>query len=94
MKKFVSTLILVLLFDLGIFSQPEPMRVIDGKDAGLVFQRVPEVWAEGYYGQGVLIASIDEECNWDHPDIVNNIWNNLGEDINENGVTIIWNGNK
>ena len=84
---------LALFFVIGLHPQTL-YRVIDGKDAGLVLQRVPEVWAEGYYGQGVLIASIDEDFNWDHPDIVNQIWNNLGEDVNGNGVTIIWNGNR
>ena len=84
---------LALFFVIGLHSQTL-YRVIDGKDAGLVHQRVPEVWEAGYYGQGVLIASIDEDFNWDHPDIVNQIWNNLGEDLNGNGVTIIWNGNR
>ena len=94
MKKLIKNLIFVLIINLGIFAQPEPMRIIDGKDAGLVLQRVPEVWAEGYFGQGVLIASIDEDFNWDHPDIVNQIWNNDGEDYDDDGHTIEFNGTR
>jgi subtilisin family serine protease len=88
MRKLMKTLVLIGIFNFGIFAQPIAMRVIDGKNAGLVLQRVPEVWAEGYFGQGVLIASIDEDFEWDHPDIVNQIWNNLGEDSDGDGRTI------
>jgi len=94
MKKLNISFILFILCNYVMFAHAKPLRIIDGKDAGLVLERVPEVWAEGFYGQGVLIASIDEDFNWDHPDIVNQIWNNLGEDSNNNGVTIIWNGSR
>ena len=94
MKNLKRRFILVIICMYGMINHAEPLRIIDGKDAGLVLQKVPDVWAEGYYGQGVLIASIDEDFNWDHPDIVNQIWNNLGEDSNNNGVTIVWNGSR
>jgi subtilisin family serine protease len=61
---------------------------------GISLIRADDVWAEGYYGQGVFIASIDEDCNWDHPDLVHNIWNNLGEDADGDGHTIEQNGNE
>lgn len=41
----------------------------------------------------VLLASVDTGVDWDHPDLRNSIWNNLGEDINGNGQTIIQQGN-
>jgi subtilisin family serine protease len=59
---------------------------------GLTLIRAPLVWAEGDSGRGVLVANIDTGTDWTHPDLVNNIWNNTGEDANNNGVTIIWNG--
>ncbi|RKY96032.1 MAG: hypothetical protein DRQ13_06315, partial [Ignavibacteriae bacterium] len=59
---------------------------------GLILINAPAVWAEGDSGQGVLVSNNDSGCDWDHPDLINNIWNNLGEDANSNGATIIWNG--
>lgn len=59
---------------------------------GLVLINAPAVWAAGDSGQGVLAANHDSGCDWDHPDLINNIWNNLGEDANNNGRTVIWNG--
>ncbi len=55
---------------------------------GLVLINAPAVWAEGYYGQGVLAGNHDSGCDWDHPDLINNIWNNLGEDFDGDGHTI------
>lgn len=59
---------------------------------GLVLINAPAVWAEGDSGQGVLAANHDSGCDWDHPDLINNIWNNLGEDVDNDGHTIEWNG--
>jgi subtilisin family serine protease len=55
---------------------------------GLVLINAPAVWAEGDSGQGVLAANHDSGCDWDHPDLINNIWNNLGEDFDGDGHTI------
>ncbi len=41
----------------------------------------------------VLLASVDTGVDWDHVDLVDNMWNNLGEDANGNGVTLIQQGN-
>jgi subtilisin family serine protease len=65
-----------------------------GIDPGIILIRADDVWAEGYYGQGVFIASIDEGCNWDHPDLINNLWQNLAEDADGDGHTIEPNGNE
>ncbi|MDP7028010.1 MAG: S8 family serine peptidase [Candidatus Marinimicrobia bacterium] len=40
----------------------------------------------------VLLASVDTGVDWDHVDLVENMWNNLGEDANGNGVTMIQQG--
>jgi len=55
---------------------------------GLVLINAPAVWAAGDSGQGVLTANHDSGCDWDHPDLFNNIWNNLGEDFDGDGHTI------
>lgn len=59
---------------------------------GLILINAPAVWAEGDSGAGVLVANIDTGTDWDHPDLVNNIWNNLGEDFDGDGHTLEWNG--
>ena len=40
----------------------------------------------------ILLASVDTGVDWDHPDLRDNIWNNLGEDADGDGVTIIQQG--
>jgi subtilisin family serine protease len=55
---------------------------------GLILINAPAVWAEGDSGQGVLAANHDSGCDWDHPDLFYNIWNNLGEDFDGDGHTI------
>jgi subtilisin family serine protease len=59
---------------------------------GLTLINAPAVWAAGDSGQGVLAANHDSGCDWDHPDLINNIWNNLGEDADNDGRTLEWNG--
>jgi hypothetical protein len=38
----------------------------------------------------VILASVDTGVDFDHEDLVDNIWNNLGEDANGNGVTLLY----
>ena len=59
---------------------------------GLVLINAPAVWAAGDSGQGIIAANHDQGCDWDHPDLINNIWNNLGEDFDNDGHTIEFNG--
>jgi subtilisin family serine protease len=59
---------------------------------GLVLINAPAVWAEGDSGQGVLVGNLDDGCDWNHPDLVHNIFNNLGEDADNDGHTLEWNG--
>ncbi|NQU26780.1 MAG: S8 family serine peptidase, partial [Candidatus Marinimicrobia bacterium] len=40
----------------------------------------------------IKVGVVDTGVEWDHPDLVENIWQNLGEDTNNNGVTIIQSG--
>ncbi len=40
----------------------------------------------------VIIAVVDTGANWKHPDLAENIWQNLGEDANGNGYTLYHNG--
>ncbi|MBN1894511.1 S8 family serine peptidase [bacterium] len=40
----------------------------------------------------VVIAVVDEAVEWTHPDLAPNVWNNLGEDANGNGLTVVRDG--
>ena len=40
----------------------------------------------------IILASVDTGVNWKHPDLVNNIYQNLGEDADGDGQTIIYSG--
>jgi subtilisin family serine protease len=47
--------------------------------------QAPEAWAQGFTGQGVTIAIIDDGVDYNHPALSNNIWNNTRE-IANNGI--------
>ena len=42
----------------------------------------PAVWAEGYEGQGIVVANIDTGQDEEHPDLANHIWRNIDEVAN------------
>ena len=48
---------------------------------------------KGEDGDSVIILSItDTGCRYVHPDIAQNVWNNIGEDFDGDGKTFEWNG--
>ena len=67
---------------------PQPSDNPPPPQIGLTLINAPAVWAAGDSGQGVLAANHDSGCDWDHPDLINNIWNNLGEDFDNDGHTL------
>ncbi|MFI5236399.1 MAG: S8 family serine peptidase [Ignavibacteriales bacterium] len=74
------------------FYPPQPNNNAVAPQPGLILINAPAVWAAGDSGQGVLVGNLDDGCDWDHPDLVNNIWNNAGEDVDNDGHTLEWNG--
>ncbi|MBW4520474.1 MAG: S8 family serine peptidase [Scytolyngbya sp. HA4215-MV1] len=50
-----------------------------GNDWGLDQVRAPEVWNQGYTGQGVIVAVVDTGVDYNHVDLSGNIWVNAGE---------------
>ena len=38
--------------------------------------------------RNIILSSVDLGVNWQHPDLVNNLWQNLGEDADGDGHTI------
>lgn len=48
----------------------------------------------GQMSEGQMIVGIsDDAMDWDHPDLINNIWQNLGEDADGDGVVLVQSGN-
>lgn len=45
--------------------------------------RMPLAWEISKGSQDVVIAIIDSKATFDHPDLVDGLWFNLGEDINQ-----------
>lgn len=58
---------------------------------GLDQVNAPEVWAQGYTGEGVVVAVIDTGVDYNHVDLADNIWVNPGE-IANNGIDDDGNG--
>ncbi len=51
----------------------------------------PEVWAEGYTGEGIVVAVVDSGVDYRHADLSGNIWSNTDEIIG-NGIDDDGNG--
>ena len=78
--------------DVQTFYPPQPSDNPPPPQIGLTLINAPAVWAAGDSGQGILVGNLDDGCDWDHPDLINNIYNNLGEDADNDGHTLEWNG--
>ncbi|RMG45520.1 MAG: hypothetical protein D6718_07215 [Acidobacteria bacterium] len=58
-------------------------------ECGVSLMRAPDVWNDlGITGEGAVVAMIDSGVCWSHPDIVNQIWVNPGEDLDGDGVVM------
>ncbi len=53
-----------------------------GKNWGADAVNAPEAWAQGYTGEGVVVAVLDTGVDYNHDDLKNNIWTNSGEIAN------------
>ncbi|CAN5635721.1 hypothetical protein BH10BAC5_BH10BAC5_01060 [soil metagenome] len=67
----------------------------DGKspnsiEPGITLMKADQCWSLGNRGEGVLVANADDGFWWKHPDLVHGVWQNLGEDANHNGMTVIF----
>lgn len=61
----------------------------------LSLMQCPAAW-DIFKGQNsseeIVIGVCDSGVDWDHPDLVNNLKHNLGEDFNNNGYVVYFNG--
>ncbi len=64
---------------------------LGGNNWGADLVNAPEAWANGYTGQGVVVAVIDTGVDYNHEDLKNNIWTNTKE-IAGNGIDDDGNG--
>ncbi len=64
----------------------EPQAV----EPGCVLMNADDCWLLGNKGKGAFVANADDGFWWKHPDLVKGVYQNLGEDANNNGKTIIW----
>jgi|GEM_PF-1864453 len=64
---------------------------LGGNQWGNDLVNAPEVWAQGFTGQGVTVAVIDSGVDINHVDLTDNIWTNPGE-IAGNGIDDDGNG--
>ncbi|MEB3214910.1 MAG: S8 family peptidase [Nostocales cyanobacterium 94392] len=55
---------------------------LGGKNWGADAVNAPEVWEQGYTGEGVVVAVLDTGVDYNHDDLKNNIWTNKGEIAN------------
>ena len=62
-----------------------------GKEWGADAVNAPEVWEQGYTGEGVVVAVVDTGVDYNHDDLKNNIWTNDGEIVG-NGIDDDGNG--
>jgi hypothetical protein len=67
-----------------------PFKTALAPEIGVMLMNADDCWALGNRGAGVLVANADDGFWWKHPDLVKGVWQNLGEDANHNGMTIIW----
>ncbi|QSJ16883.1 S8 family serine peptidase [Nostoc sp. UHCC 0702] len=64
---------------------------LGGNNWGADLVNAPEAWANGYTGEGVVVAVVDTGVDYNHQDLNNNIWTNTKE-IADNGIDDDGNG--
>ncbi len=57
---------------------------------GLPKMQCPDAWMYALGSSSMVIQIIDGGTDYGHPDLVHNIWQNLGEDADGDGHTIEW----
>lgn len=56
--------------------------------------RAMDAWDFTTGSQEVTVAVVDAGIDWRHPDLIDNIWQNLAEDADGDGAVLFWNGSQ
>ena len=65
-----------------------PVFSVSAPEPGVLLMNADDCWALGNKGKGVIVANADDGFHWRHPDLVRGVWQNLGEDADNDGKTI------
>ena len=87
------------------YAEPIPCRYPDDTPNDSLFsqlQHLPQILAEqawalhkGELGDSmIVVAVVDAGTEWFHPDLAENIWQNMGEDADHDGRTLEFNGTR
>ncbi|OZH51990.1 hypothetical protein AFK68_27245 [Hydrocoleum sp. CS-953] len=57
---------------------------VGGNQWGLDLVKAPEVWNQGFQGDGIVVAVIDSGVDYTHPELTGQMWINSGEIPNNN----------
>lgn len=85
------------------YAEPEPVCYVFETPNDAMYnqqQHLPQVMAEEAWeihkgedgDEEVVVAIIDTGIDWQHEDMSENCWQNMGEDADGDGVTLEWNG--
>ena len=76
-------------------SSPAQPQATETVESGISYTRAPQVWAQGFTGQGVVVGGADTGYQWDHPALINHYrgWNGSTADHNYNWHDSIHSGN-
>jgi hypothetical protein len=75
------------VLDLPVYS---PVFSTAAPEIGCLLMNADDVWALGNRGWGIKVANADDGFHWKHPDLVKGLWQNLGEDADNDGKTVDW----
>ncbi len=54
--------------------------------------QAPTAWEKQTGNNDIVVAVIDSGVDWAHPDLKDNIWQNMGEDADGDGSVLFWTG--
>ncbi len=69
----------------SLYAGMSHLRQVQAEDAWDIFKGEDAA-------EEIIIAIVDSGVDWTHPDLIDNYWKNLGEDIDGDGSTVVFDG--